>query len=708
MRDLLILEHNTTAFKALAQAREHPSPAGVAAAEKVALGAMEEASIVRINNSLLLIAAKAATKSQRKYSPETILAWKRQFQRLGGYFVRDSRGVREREWILSEEDLAMQLLNWLKSEKRVSTKDTHKYINETLLAGEGGIFKLAEYGLSLPISTTTINVWMRKLGCKHDRVHLSYYTDGHERPDVQAARKVYVRQQRKLALRKPCWKRVEWSSLTEEEKEAFDDRRETGPDAFTAETFQFESGGIEYVEFDVDFLSAGCDKRHDALREELGADGGEYSIRFDKAAAAPCEHHHEPEVCRCYLPVYHVGQDESVYKCYAREGTEWVIRGVRGLRKKTEGPGGMVSAFQDEKRGFGLPLSEEEIARVNANRQRVKRAPLKATPGLHFLLPGKNREGYWGFDEFQKQVIDVMDCLEEVEPGRQLVIEVDHSAGHAKFLPDGLRVSNMNVKYGGRQKVVRDSVLKEGCLGPGKAKMYLNGDKWSTKYDTNLTTRVVDLTLKLGDVQSMAFGPNDPPPFYDLEAPTKDKTFVRRGKREQKEGYVGKPKGMKQVLWERGWYVDGMSTTSKDPEKNIPMVLGDLPDFKNERSALQHTVEKRGRILLMSSKFHPEVAGVGIEYSWGMPKLKFRRELDDEIPKHLHQNIVSSMCRETILTLRRVRRFARRTRDFCRAYLKLEMAGVAPDSKDCIEKMRKTFKAHRNIIDMEPSFIDRQ
>ena len=206
----------------------------------------------------------------------------------------------------------------------------------------------------------------------------------------------------------------------------------------------------------------------------------------------------------------------------------------------------------------------------------------------------------------------------------------------------------------------------------------------------------------------MSFGPSDPPPFYDLAAPPKDKKIVKRGKRELKEGYVGKAKGMKQVLWERGWYVDGMSSVSTDPKQNIEMVLGGLPDFKNERSALQHTVEKRGHILMLSPKFHPEVAGVGIEYSWGMSKLKFRRELNDEIPRHLHQNIVSSMCRETILTLPRIRRFARRTRDYCRAYLKLENDAAGAESKDRIEKMRKTCKAHRNIIDMEPGFIDKQ
>lgn len=185
-----------------------------------------------------------------------------------------------------------------------------------------------------------------------------------------------------------------------------------------------------------------------------------------------------------------------------------------------------------------------------------------------------------------------MDCLEEVEPDRQLATEIDHSAGHAKFLPDGLNVSNMNVKYGGKQRVVRDSVMTEGCLGPGEAKMYLNSDKWSTQYDPDLTTRVVDMRLKLGDVQSMSFHATDPPHFYDLAAPPKDKKVVKRDKNEHKEGYVGKAKGIKQVLWAR------------------------------------------------EPKYHPEVAGVGIEYSWGMSKFKFRRELNDEIAKHLHQTIV--------------------------------------------------------------------
>ena len=50
--------------------------------------------------------------------------------------------------------------------------------------------------------------------------------------------------------------------------------------------------------------------------------------------------------------------------------------------------------FVSQKRGFGLPLSEDELTAVNEFRQREGRAALEATPGTRFLLPGKSMEGY--------------------------------------------------------------------------------------------------------------------------------------------------------------------------------------------------------------------------------------------------------------------------------------------------------------------------
>lgn len=733
-RDLSQLAEYKIALRLL-DAEGADGPAKLAATDDEVYEHMNEASIIRFNHSFLLIAARVIQSAHLNYKPTTILRWAHEFRALDGHFKCDGRGMHEREWVLCEEDLQLQLLEWLKGQKRVSTKKTHEYVNGVLLANEGGLLRLAKYGLTLPISSTTVHSWMVKLGCKYERAVQSYYTDGHEREDVVQYRGVYCREKRRHALRQPCWARTEWGSLRRQQKAEIVNLTEEGDEAFWAEAFRWvdESDGKEYVEFHVDWLSGGPNdknpnKTHDSLRVDLGEEGGSYSVRFHQAAAVPCRFSHEPDVCKCSKQLYHIGQDESIYRPYAREGNEWVIQGVRGLRKKTEGQGEMVSAFQCETRGFGFPLTEAELVKINEFRERHGRPALRTSPGLRFMQHGKNREGFWGYAEFEEQVVDVMDCFDVIYPDKQLMIEVDHSAGHTKFREDGLHVGSMNTKYGGKQKILRDTVMTEGCLGPGEAKMYLNGGQWSTQFIEGATERTVDLKLQLGDTQCMAFAADAPPPFYSWGAPATDvmgtKGRDKRAKRSAvegivgsadgggfavvQEGYVGKQKGMKQVLWERGLYVDGMSAAEKaPPEKRIDLILANLPDFKNEKSALQHTIESRGHILLLSPKFHPEIAGVGIEYSWGMSKLKFRREINDEVAKHLHANMEASMCRATILTLGRVRRFARRTRDYCRAYYALENDGPI-ESKEKVETMRQIYRGHRNIIDMEPRFIDLQ
>ena len=328
--------------------------------------------------------------------------------------------------------------------------------------------------------------------------------------------------------------------------------------------------------------------------------------------------------------------------------------------------------------------------------------------------------------------MDVMDCFNAIYPDKQLMIEIDHSSGHAKYRDDGLHVVHMNVKFGGKQRVLRNTIITEGCVGAGQAKTYSNGrddnEEWTTDFVEGVTRKTVDVKVAVGDTQRMSFGAIDPPPFYDCSAPrydTKETKHEHRRRQELspqaspagrsdgseyiiREGYVGKAKGMRQVLWERGLYVSGMSTSANTDEKlRMDLVLASTADFKNEKPALMHLVESRGHIILLSPKCHPEVAGLGIEYSWGMSKMKFRREINDEGCKHLHDNIEASFCRENILTLGRIRRFARRARDFCRAYRALNSQGPI-GSKNTIEKMCKVQKAHRSIIDMEPGFINTQ
>lgn len=303
-----------------------------------------------------------------------------------------------------------------------------------------------------------------------------------------------------------------------------------------------------------------------------------------------CKFGHIVGVCRCARPLIHVGQDESIFKAYQCSSYQWVVQGVRGLRKKTDGPGEMVSGFKDELRGFGHPLAPQELAALNSFRKARGRDPLTTSPAVRFLSYGKNKDGYWKYDNFAEQVEDLLDMYESVHPNAQVLLEVDWSSGHAKHREDALNVSTMSVNIGGKQAIPHPSKMVRGCLGEGA-------------------------TLKEGELQYFYFrsaeerrdtgaidGQPDPPPFFKPNlAPAE---------------YIGLAKGKKQVLHERGLWVPGMvervdddDPKGRDRALSMDHVLGQCPDFYNETGALQTLVELRGHILVMSPKGHCELAG---------------------------------------------------------------------------------------------------
>lgn len=304
-----------------------------------------------------------------------------------------------------------------------------------------------------------------------------------------------------------------------------------------------------------------------------------------------CSFGHMEGVCRCGSPLIHAGQDESIFKAYQKSSFQWVVQGVRGLRKKTDGPGEMISGFKDEIRGFGHPLSRAELASLNAFRKARGRDALTASPCVRFLSYGKNKDGYWRYEHFAEQVTDVLDMYESVYPNAQVLIEVDWSSGHSKHREDALNVASMSVTFGCKQSIPHPSQMVEGCLHEGA-------------------------TLKEGDLQFFYFrsaderrldgatdGMPDPPPFYRPDLSPND--------------YIGLAKGKKQILYERGLWKPGMvekvdddDPKGRDQSMSMDYVLGNCLDFRNETSALQTLVESRGHILIMSPKGHCELAGV--------------------------------------------------------------------------------------------------
>ena len=147
---------------------------------------------------------------------------------------------------------------------------------------------------------------------------------------------------------------------------------------------------------------------------------------------------------------------------------------------------------------------------------------------------------------------------------------------------------------------------------------------------------------------------------------------------------------------------------------NMRIVMSQCADFQNERSALQERLEARGHILLMPPKYHPELAGVGIEYSWGRSKHVYRHELNDKVSANLRCNVEAALSvvdtpkHAAVRPISLVRKSARRARAYrksarrARAYERAYRDPSSPSVFQLIEHMKKPQKSHRSIGDLDP------
>ena len=181
------------------------------------------------------------------------------------------------------------------------------------------------------------------------------------------------------------------------------------------------------------------------------------------------------------------------------------------------------------------------------------------------------------------------------------------------------------------------------------------------------------------------------------------------------EGYVGAAKGIAQVLWERGLWIDGMTTDgtyTKNKQKiqqedrfNMKLVLSQQPDFAAAKSALTEFVEGLGQLLDMSPKLHPEVAGVGIEYCWAVAKQEFRAKNDFQI-KTPSARVQHSLTMPSIPV---VHNCARRARDYERACRAPLDDGTATELQHRqIEAQKKEVKKHRDALDFSGEWAKAQ
>ena len=193
-------------------------------------------------------------------------------------------------------------------------------------------------------------------------------------------------------------------------------------------------------------------------------------------------------------------------------------------------------------------------------------------------------------------------------------------------------------------------------------------------------------------------------------------------------GYVGKAKGVFDILYERCLYTPNMrgsiteamiakaAASNSEPYNlslDAPSALARCPDYLNEPSVLEKLYESKGYIAIPSVKCHPEMAGLGIEYIWGASK-KYYRKYNDLIPKNLYTNVLTSLS-QTVITIEMQWAFERRCHQHGRGYLyiadeimqcKLTQGDVTYKVIEATRELMKKQQYHRCPGEADLGFIN--
>ena len=129
----------------------------------------------------------------------------------------------------------------------------------------------------------------------------------------------------------------------------------------------------------------------------------------------------------------------------------WGSADKPAILPKIKGSSIMVSDFIEEHNGY-LRISTGELEDARRNDEDF--------PGRELFEYGAAREGYWTGEKFMAQIEKATKIAEYKYPPAMhtLVWLFDQSSCHRAYAPDALNVNNMNVKPGGAQAVMRDTV----------------------------------------------------------------------------------------------------------------------------------------------------------------------------------------------------------------------------------------------------------
>ncbi len=123
------------------------------------------------------------------------------------------------------------------------------------------------------------------------------------------------------------------------------------------------------------------------------------------------------------------------------------------------------------------------------------------------------------------------------------------------------------------------------------------------------------------------------------------------------------------MLWERGWIDETKISQYKKivtddagfivKEFLLAHMLETCTDFADEKTQLEFTCQSLGTEALITTKYHAEYAGEGIEYSWGAAKAVYQcNPLVSKKGKENFVDLVSKCTLREVLTTDLIRKFS--------------------------------------------------
>ena len=633
--------------------------------------------------------------------------------------------------------------------------------------------KLVDRYLANPPSYSTVVRWVAYLGFKRETAKKCYYVDGHEYPEqIEHRSKLTEEYLTELEPRSHRWvhlSQTEYDDLkTALEDDKDGEKAKEKLDKVKHEFIKEDENGREtvYFEFHVDNHT-----RLQKIANDKYTFGGTVSIRKEAGVKPVIIFGQDEAIFNAFLSRTYQWVDPNGRRSIMPKTAGAGIM-ISAFQSRELGWGIPITEAQLQQINTARRNQEyfDTAAAIAVNGD-AKKQPLTSSPGIVKFAYG-NKNGYWTGNHMILHTEDVIDCLKVMHGDEyDYVFLFDSSSGHAKKRVDGLDAKAMNKNWHSAPSPARNTKIErqEGFVGPyydaSNPEMVTIGEEQSMNFTSDdagpfwlsAEEREIQRHDRVVEIPEAKRKERDKvkkeliPELMDTEYGKKEgETNLWKMKHAELAkmaemngiaikitpttktlyGWEGKGKGLLQIAYERGW-ID-LATFRKGsyqvmkydddgnlvPELSLRHLLANCTDFLSEQSQLEYVCESLGVRALITTKYHAEYAGEGVEYSWGFSKALYRRHpLAQKKTTEGFLALVDKCISRDVLTVDLIRKFSRRAREYMETYKMLEMEATntnetegnssenAPIPYKRIETLKKILKSHRAAIDFDKSFI---